>query len=82
MQHIAASQRKASAATAMQTYYLITKYFCLGLTACGRFYSTWMYSQSVSAIGSNAYGTHDSDTIELFLAHLHSGPNPDYHYHW
>jgi len=37
-----------------------------------------MYSHTVSAIGINAYSSHDSDTIELFLAHFHSGPNPDY----
>ena len=28
-----------------------------------------MYSQRVSAMGINVYSSHDSDTIEQFLAH-------------
>ena len=35
--------------------------------------STQMYSQSVPAICIDPHSIHDSDIIELFLAHLHSG---------
>ena len=44
------------------------KHFCLGLTSL---YSARMYSHTVSAMGINDYCSHDTDTIELFLAHLH-----------
>ena len=51
----------------LQTCYLGIKHLCLGLISMC--YSAQMYPHTVSAIGINVYSSHDSDTIELFVAH-------------